>query len=325
MRVDKSKVKSILFITLSNLGDIILTTPVLEKLCVEFPARSIDVVTGPVGTEIFTAHPAVRDVIVYKKRAPLGSRMKHFLELRRKKYDLVVDLKNTLAPYLVGARFRPGIFSFPARGRHKKEEHLSKLFCLGVDAFSNNRFFVPASEEDRRSADRILPPEREKRTVVMNPGAKSHLKRWGAIKFAALADRLTEELDCSVFICGNEDDKETVTEVMSRIKGKANDLCCKTSLGVLSEIMRRSALVVTNDSAPLHLASAVNVPTVAIFGPSNEVKYGPLADKNKVIKPDVSCRPCEKALCAIGPAEGCIDRVTAGEVFDAIKELLEEQ
>jgi ADP-heptose:LPS heptosyltransferase len=162
------------------------------------------------------------------------------------------------------------------------------------------------------------------RVVVINPGAKSHLKRWGALKFAALADRLTAELGCTVFVCGNEDDREVVGKVMSQVKGKARDLCCKTSVGVLSEIMRKCSLVVTNDSAPLHLASAVNAPTVAIFGPSSEVKYGPLSDKSRVIKPDVPCRPCEKALCAIGPDEGCIGRVTVEEVFAAAKELLGE-
>ena len=319
--MDKGKVKKILLMTLSNLGDIVLTTPVLEKLCDEFPESSIDVVTSPTGMEFFKAHPALRNVIVYKKGWSLSERMKHFLRLKREKYDLVVDLKNTFVPYLLGVRFWAPIFNAPGDKNHKRQEHLAKLYSLGVDAFSNNRFFVPISEGDKRAADEILALKNNK-TVVINPGAKSHLKRWGASKFAALTDKLANELGCRVLVCGNEDDREVVEEVMSLVESEAHDLCCKTSVGVLSEIMRRAALVVTNDSAPLHLASAVNTPTVAIFGPSNELKYGPLADNNKVVKPDVSCRPCEKALCAIGPDEGCIGQVTVEEVFEAAEELL---
>jgi ADP-heptose:LPS heptosyltransferase len=133
---------------------------------------------------------------------------------------------------------------------------------------------------------------------------------------------LAEELDCLVLICGNEDDRDVVKQVVSFAEKEHVDLCCKTSIGVLSELMRRSDIVITNDSAPLHMASAVNAPTIAIFGPSDESKYGPLSEKSRVLKPDIPCRPCGKALCAIGPDEGCIGRVNVDEVFEAAKELL---
>lgn len=324
MKIDKNKIKSILFITLSNLGDVILTTPVLEKLCDEFPGASIDVVTSPVGREIFSFHPRTKDIIVYEKHGSLKKRLEHFFKLRRKKYDLVVDLKNTLVPYLLGARFKTRL-SFTKRGRHKMEEHLTKLSSLGIDAFSNNKFFAPITNLDRNLADQLQSSLGEgAKMVVISPGAKSHLKRWDATKFALLADRLAEELGCRALVCGNEDDRQTVDRMMALIKKDARNLCCKTSVGALSEIMKRSALVITNDSAPLHMASATDAPTVAIFGPSDEVKYGPLAEKRKIVKPDVPCRPCGKALCAIGPDKGCIDKITVEQVFDAAKELLEE-
>ncbi|MGB3113824.1 MAG: glycosyltransferase family 9 protein, partial [Candidatus Omnitrophota bacterium] len=322
MKPDKNNVKSILFITLSNLGDILLTTPVLEKLCDEFPGASVDIITGSPGRDIFAAHPKVREVKVHKKRSSLADRLKNILEIRRKKYDMVVDLKNSLIPYLSGARFRTGIFDLSNRRRHKSKEHLAKLAGLGIEPFSRIRFFLPVLDEDRRFADQVLSSGRKKKTVTLNPGAKSHLKRWDSGKFAALADRLVSELDCDVLVCGNEDDRETVRKVVSSVKSKVQDLCCRTTLGSLFEIMRRCDLVITNDSAPLHMASMANVATVAIFGPSDEERYGPLSEKSKVIKPLLSCRPCGKALCSIGPDEGCISRITVEEVFKAAKELL---
>ncbi|MFH1552773.1 MAG: glycosyltransferase family 9 protein [Candidatus Omnitrophota bacterium] len=327
MKIQKEEIRSILFITLSNLGDIILTTPVLEKLCDEFPEARVDVITGAPGEEVFRHHGAVREVVVRGKRRGLKKRMRETLDLRRKKYDLVVDLKNSLIPYLVGARFHSRLFMFPVNKRgkntgHKRAEHLSKLASLGIDPFLNIRFFIPVTDEDKSYVSGIMDSEAEGRAVVINPGAKSHLKRWDVVKYARLADRLTAELGCRVFLTGNEDDMEIVRQVTSRMTADFTDLCCKTSIGALSELMRRTDLVITNDSAPLHVASAADVPTIAIFGPSDEKEYGPLAKKSVVIKPEVPCRPCGRALCATGPDEGCISWVTVDEVFDAAKKIL---
>jgi len=328
MKLDKKEVKSILFITLTNLGDIILTTPVLERLCDEFPGARVDVITGPAGKEIFLTHPAVRELIVYKKGASLKDKMSQFFYLCSKGHDLVIDMKRSLAPYFIGSKVCVGALSFikPTHRKavmHKREEHLSVLKTLGIDPFVNNRFFLPVSNYDKTFIDGFMGWIGEEKNVVINPGAKSHLKRWDAGKFATLADRLISELGCKIFITGNERDAEIVNVMLSNMKNKAFDLCGKTSIGSLAELMRRSSLVITGDSAPLHVASGVNAPTIAIFGPSNEKKYGPLSDRNKVIKPDVPCRPCEKALCRVGPTEGCLSKISVEEVFKAAKEMLE--
>ncbi|MEA3490107.1 MAG: glycosyltransferase family 9 protein [Candidatus Omnitrophota bacterium] len=320
--IDKNKVKNILFITLSNLGDIILTTPVLESLCDEFPEAAVDVITGAPGAEIFEAHPSVREVTVCGKRRSIGERLREIMDLRRKKYDLVIDLKNSLVPYLVGARSHSRL-SLPGGGaRHKKDEHLAKLSVLRPRAFGGARFYIPVTDEDREYAGGITGPEKTKNTVMISPGAKSHLKRWSALKYAELADRLISELGCRVLLIGNEDDAVVIRKVSSFMERSAEDLCCRTSLGALFELMRRSSLVITNDSAPLHVASAAGVPTIAIFGPSDDRKYGPLAERSVVLKPEVSCRPCERALCSTGPVEGCISRVEVKEVFRAARKIL---
>lgn len=321
---EKSEIKTILFLTLSNLGDIILTTPVLEKLHDEFPEAKVDVVTGPPGEAIFKAHPAVRSVVVRKRRQKILERVREVFSFRRKKYDMVVDLKNTLIPYFAGAKYHTTLSTRGKGNFHKKDEHLSKLEVFGVDPFSNNRFFMPVEDSEKYRVEGILKTcDGIEKVIVMNPGAKSHLKRWDVRKYAELSDRLVYELGCKVFLTGNADDEEVVVKFNLLAKNAPINICSKTTIGELSELMRRVDLVITNDSAPLHVASAVNAPTVAIFGPSNEKKYGPLSDKNIVIKPGVSCRPCEKALCSTGPSEGCIVDIKVGEVFAAAKELLE--
>jgi ADP-heptose:LPS heptosyltransferase len=326
-KIDKDHIKSILLISLSNLGDIILTTPVLQKLTGEFPKASIDVICGAPGEDIFSKHSAVREVIVTKKHRSLTSRMRDIRDLRKKHYDIVVDLKLTLMPLLLGSSFSAGGFSQAMCGRdktviqHKREEHLSRILGLGVD-IANPDFFVPVTIYDCRHIDEILKGSGDKNIVVLNPGSKSHLKRWDAAKYAELSDKLVRDLGCQILIAGDKDDRKVVDLLLSRAKEPVKDICGKTSIGELMELMRRVSLVVTNDSAPLHMASAVNAPTIAIFGPSDDQKYGPLSERSKVVKPEVPCRPCEMALCAAGPEAGCISRVTVEEVFLAAKEML---
>ncbi|MFH1878856.1 MAG: glycosyltransferase family 9 protein [Candidatus Omnitrophota bacterium] len=316
-------IKTILLITLNNLGDIILTTPVLERLSSLFPEARIDVITGEPGKAVFSGHHAVREVNTHR-RGNLRRRVEQIIMLRKMKYDVVVDLKNSLLPYLAGAKYHSGLFRPRYSGpRHKVFEHLSKLSFIDKNAaYGEPVFFIPVTEEDRRFAGGITSDKRGK-IVIINPGAKSHLKRWPAVKYAALADRLISELKCEVIITGNEDDKDTVKECLSRIKGKVEDLSCKTTLGALYQLMKTADLVITNDSAPLHVAGAAGTPVIALFGPTDEKKYGPLSRKSAVIKPPVPCRPCGKALCGKGPAEGCIAGIESGEVLEEAKRLLQ--
>ncbi|MBD3425770.1 MAG: hypothetical protein GF409_00905 [Candidatus Omnitrophica bacterium] len=322
MMVNKNEIRSMLFITLSNLGDIILTTPVLERLHDEFPSAEVDVITGAPGRDIFEKHPAVRQVTVQQKHRDLGERLRQVGRIRSKRYDIVVDLKNSLIPLLAGAKYHS--FFSGGSGRaplHKRDEHLWKLSVLGIDPFLDNRFFLPVTDSERQYVDSLIDPD-WKRVVVISPGAKSHLKRWDARKYARLADRIISDLMCRVLITGNEDDTETVTDVVSHATTSVKDLCGKTSIGALAELMRRSDLVISNDSAPLHIASAVNAATIAIFGPSDERRYGPLSDKSRVIKPEVPCRPCEAALCRRGAEAGCITDISVDKVLEEVKKLL---
>lgn len=323
----KDNVRSILFITLSNLGDIILTTPVLDSLCRNFPGAFIDVVTGAPGEQIFRTHPAVRNISVRGKRLGLKGRLDEISLWRKNRYDLLVDLKNSLVPYLTGSRMHTVLSFREPAAAHKKDIHLSKLRAVGIRDTSHARFFLPVTPKEEEFARGVLagaldPVSPPAKTIIINPGAKSHLKRWPARKYAALADRLISELRCTVIITGNEDDREVVKNTVGNMVRRAVDLCGKTSLGALFELARRADLVITNDSAPLHVASAASTPTIALFGPSDERKYGPLAPGSAVISPKVHCRPCGKALCASGPEEGCLPSIDVEEVFRMAKELL---
>jgi len=321
--VKRADIRKILFITLSNLGDIILTTPVLERLVSEYPGARIDVITGAPGIDIFSKHPAVAGVSVHSRKMSLADRLKQVAGLRKEHYDVVVDLKNSLLPYAVGAKKRTSLFSGKrSPDVHKRDEHLLKLADLGIkDPLERPRFFLPVSPEDGSYVEDLLGREWT-RIVIVNAGAKSHLKRWDPGKFAALSDLLVSELKCRIVLTGADEDAEVTGKVASSVTTPIKDLCSKTTLGGLAALMARADLVITNDSAPLHVASAMNTPTLAIFGPTDEKKYGPLAERHKVVKPATPCRPCEKALCDKGRDEGCISDIGVDTVYAMAKQML---
>ncbi len=313
-------IKTILLISLSNLGDIVLTTPVLQKLYQVYPEARIDVITGAPGKEIFILHPRVRDVYVTQDHRKPKRRIKQVFDLRKRKYDLVVDLKKTFLPFFLGVKssYKSGI---KPPSKHKRDEHLSRLSTLDVDPFADAKFFLPVKVTDVELADKIITESGVSKFAIVNPGAKSHLKRWPSAKYAQLCDRIFGELGLRCFIVGAGEDREIINEVISKCVTNPIDVCNKTTVGALAHLMKKAEVVITNDSAPLHIASAVNAPTVAIFAPTDEEKYGPLADKRKVLTPSLECRPCEQALCSVGPDEGCIVQVEVEDVFLACKEI----
>jgi len=327
MKIDREKVKSILFITLNNLGDIVLTTPVFLALQKNFPAAVIDVVTGDAGREIFVSDARVRRVDIHRRRLSVIERLFAARELKKRRYDLVIDLKNSLMPNIIGARYHRSLISLAMefirrKSRcHKKEEHLAHLTDLGISVPACSDFYIPETEEDEKYVSEII--RAGEKSVIINPGSKSHLKRWPAVKFAELADRLSLEFGHKIFLIGNELDKEVVARVKEHMKAPFTDLCCRTSIARLFSIMRRSSLIVTGDSAPLHIASAAGLPAVAIFASTDEVKYGPLSIGSRVVKADVSCRPCNSANCALGYEDGCIANIETDKVFLAAKRVLE--
>ena len=334
MRIDKSRIRRILFVSLSNLGDIILTTPVFSELVNNFPGAEIDVITGDPGEEIFSLHPSVKNIMRHGEHRTFSRRISRVLDLRKIGYDMVVDLKSSMLPYFIGASYRNSpirsmmnkCFAGKRPVLHKVQEHLYKLKAIDGALSRGAVFFMPfAPGDEDKAADLMARGKGRLRKVIINPGAKSHLKRWPAEKFAKLSEMLINECECDIFITGTADDYDTRDIFMDTVTEPVLDICGETSLGTLAVIMKRADLVITNDSAPLHLASSVNAPTVAIFGPTDERKYGPLSEKKRVVKPEKKCRPCEKALCAIGPDEGCITEVSVEAVYRAAKELLAEE
>jgi len=327
MKIDRNAVKRILLITLSNLGDAILTTPVLDALYKRFPDARIDILMNPVFEDLFAHDNRVAKIFFYEKHAVSFEKYRLLKKLYNIRYDLVVDLKNTMIPLFLMPRYRTSLIRIKHEAIHKKEEHLSLIRQLGIET-QGAKLGIMTNEEDADNARKILNGfVNPGKYIVMNPGAKSHVKRWPAANFAALSDRIVKELGYDVVVIGKdsgrknpESDRVVVDNFLKLTKENVLDIVGKTNTRELFLIIGRARCIITNDSAPLHIASATGTPTVALFGPTDDRKYGPLANRSVVIRRPMPCAPCETAKCS--RQYECLRDITVKDAFDAVKKIV---
>jgi len=322
MRIDRSKIKKILMITLSNIGDVVLTLPVLGVLKREFPEADITVMVGPNAEELFKADPSVSEIMVYNKHIPFPKKVELAFEMRRRGFDMVIDLRNSLFPLLIGPKYSTPLFRRAASHIHRKEKHLRALSAIGIPT-DNAPFSIAIDRDDKLHCNSvlneigILPDDN---MVAMAAGARSHIKQWTRTSFVRLADRLTKEAGLKILLIGDEIDSTVNEEIAGVGLKEVYDLSGRTNLRELAYLLSLCKLLITNDSAPMHIASAMSLPTVAIFGPTDHKKYAPLAANSIVIRKKLNCAPCEKAACRFDLE--CMKEVSAEEVFKAVKEIL---
>jgi ADP-heptose:LPS heptosyltransferase len=244
------------------------------------------------------------------------------LKLKKLKYDIVADLRNTVLPILLAPKFRTNpVQAFPKSITHKKQRHLYRLRALGIDNLSEDSYIYVGPEDDAYIDGIIKQGDIRDPIVVINPGAKNHIKRWTVEGFAQLADRLSSESKASIIFAGSGQDSDTVNDITRRMKTKFLDLTNKTNIRQLAALFKRARLVVANDSAPLHLGCAMKTRVLAIFGPTDPKKYGPTGEFDAVISKKLHCSPCESADCQYH--HECMKLITADEVYDAAKIMVE--
>lgn len=322
-------INKILFVTLSNIGDVILTLPVIDCLRGNFPRSEITVVVGPRPKEIFENAPNVSKLIVYDKHSKLCDKIKLFQELSKEKFDLVVDLRNSFFGAFLPARYRTSPFlNIPAGLKNMKERHLFRLKKLPLKiketVYKHRSIDIP--DKDKAYIDQVLKEHNIRegdKIIIISSGARSHIKRWEREKFAELIPLLINEFQAKIIFVGDKDDIHTNEYIFEhgKVHPSGVNLTAKTTLAQLSYLLRKAALVITNDSAVLHLASYLDRPVLAIFGPTNELKYGPWSRNKTVVKKDIFCRPCEKAQCRYGDLK-CMRLIKVEDVVTAVKKLL---
>lgn len=309
----------ILVIGLSNLGDALLTWPALSALRAAYPDAEIDVLASRRTQELFAGDPHFGRVWVWEKKAPIWKQMALMTRLASEGYRLTVDFRNSLIPlFLVGAQRAPIFRRRAPEGEHRTVTHLKLLSSLGIPP-AGDPARLAFGEEEQLKANVWVQAGRS--LVLMVPGARSHLKRWRAQGFAEVADRLVQRHDAQVILLGEESERPISEEVKRSMCQPVTNLTGHTTIREMAALLARAKLLVTNDSASLHAAEVMGVPTVAVFGPTDERKYGPRHPRSAVVRRTLVCAPCERALCPYG--HECMRWLEPAEVYSAAAGILE--
>ncbi|MBM3253369.1 MAG: glycosyltransferase family 9 protein [Candidatus Omnitrophica bacterium] len=318
------QIKKILLITLSNIGDVVLTTPVVDILRKNFSDASFHLMIGPNATGVFSRDKRIDKIIIYDKHIRFKEKITLFFSLKGTGYDLVVDLRNTLFPLFL----RPKFYTSPFKNAPKeilsmRERHLWKLKTIGINTDGAELSIV----YDERDLDHIkllfknYGIDYKQRYICVSCGAKSHIKRWPKDRFSELAKRLINELGYTIILTGDREDKPITSEIVANSKERIFDFAGLTTITELAALLKNSSLLITNDSATLHIASSTDIPVLAIFGPTDPLKYGPNSKKSIVIRKPLKCSPCEVALCRFN--HECMELISVDEVFQEAKILLQ--
>jgi len=330
-----------LIVQTSFLGDMVLTTPLIAYLADRGP---VDVVCTPAAAALLANNPHVRETIAYDKRnADRGVRgfLKLTARLRGGHYDAAYHAQGSVRSgaltLAAGIRDRVGFASSAGHRFYttrvaplENVHHAARLLSLGTrdplrempPAMVRPQLFPGGAE--REAVDALLGAGVGRdRLFALAPGSVWATKRWPY--YADVARLLRKE--GTIVVIGGSGDAALADEIMDALGGDAINATGKLSLLASAELIGRAALLVTNDSAPQHLASAMNTPTIAVFGPTvPEFGFGPLAERTAIAGvTTLACRPCDKhgpQRCPLGHWR-CMREITADDVARLAHAVLE--
>jgi lipopolysaccharide heptosyltransferase I len=347
-------IKRILIIRLSAVGDVVRTLPSLGVLKKNFPVAKLVWLVEEKSSDLLLGQPELNEVIVFPRaawgkslaRGKWWSFAKEFLgfikKLRRDRFDLVVDfhgiLKSGLLSVLTGAEVRVGFekgfckemnhffnnwrVSLPSDRMSRFERNRRLLEGIGLDT-ADSSFRLSVSSKDSEYITGFLKKHdllARYPLVALHPGTseKTLYKRWFPESYASLADRLVKELGASVILTWGPGERETAKQVHSLMKSPCVILC-RTSLKQLAGIYQHCHLYVGGDTGPMHIASLMGVPVVAIYGPTDPVINAPYEGTPFVqVRKDLPCSPCRDRDCQ---RLDCLKAVRNEEVLKAAKDL----
>ena len=316
---------NILLIKPGAVGDLLQLSPVLRALKKTFPASSIFLIVGTeASASLFRHDPNVHEIIVYDRyRTPFLPLWKRLHGLQ---FDLVLNFQrsNLRSWFLASAAFPRRILVYrKARGRnvHAVENYLETLAPLGIGT-ADRELRMYLAEEDRAYARNILRSLGPDQTpvIAINPGATHAVNRWPTEHFAALADRIDTELGARVIIVGGPDDRPIADEIVARSAARPPSLAGATSLLQLGAVLEQCAAMVSGDTGPMHMATAVGTPVVALFGAADPDRTGPVGLGHRVIQArTVACVPCRSRTCSNPAYLDCMEKISEDDVIRALK------
>lgn len=318
----QTKFKNILVISLSNIGDVILTLPVIDALKHDFPQARLSVVVGPKAAMIFEGNTHIHQVHVLHKRQGFKSWMRWVGTLRAQGFDCVVDLRHTLLPFVLGARHRTSLWRKRQKDQHMRQQHLQCLASVypieNLSTTEHHLCGLVSAGPEQDVVHKLLQAQGliDDRIVVMAPGSADERKQWPPAHFAVLADALSEMAHVKIVLIGGHEDRQVAEAIQVKVQHPLVNAVGALTLRQSAVVLRKASLAIGNDSAAMHMASYLNRPVITIFGPTNPVLYGPWSSSSRYFRRQQDCQACCQKNDAL--PHTCMQAVTPQEVLHAI-------
>ena len=351
--VDLQSVRRVLVTKLRHHGDVLLASPVFSVLKTHAPHLEVDALVYADTASMLSGNPAVSRVFgidrawktlgwMDRARAEAGV----LQQLRSRDYDLLIHLtehpRGAWLARLLGPRYRVAaayprarrwwkagfshLYPLPSNGRrHVVEQNLDALRRIGLQPGEQERglSFVPGEEAENEVQAMLgelgLAPGGY---IHLHPASRWQFKCWSADKTAGLIDKLHAQGERLVVSAAPDTNElELVRRIGALVATPFADVSGKLTLKQLGALTRKAKLFIGVDSAPMHIASAMQTPVVALFGPSGEFNWGPWQVPHRVIASDHSCRPCGNDGCGGGKLSECLTTLPVSAVLQAVQAL----
>jgi len=343
--VDREAIKRVLVRGPNWLGDAVMCEPALRGLRSLFPDAQIVLLVKPAVADLFAGHPALTRVLTYDtkgRHAGLSGKWVLVGQLRRQGFDLAVLFQNAFeAAFLTFLAGVPRRYGYATDGRslllsdpvatqdhrtlvHQVRYYWDLLKPLGLTGDPSAPELVVFSEEEQVMAGRFAQGGLTATDVIvgMNPGSTyGGAKRWLPERFAEVTERLcrtireSRDQQVSVVIFGAKGEERLGQEIAAHLSSRSLVLSGATTIRELMAAVKRCAMLLTNDTGPMHIASAFQVPVVAIFGPTDWRTTSPFGSAHTIVRQPVDCAPCLLRECPID--HRCMTRVSVDQVYEA--------
>jgi len=327
------------------IGDAVMTTPAIRAIRKYFPNAHISLLAKPWVAPVFENSEHVDRLLVYdgeRRHKGFIGKVRLARDLKPYRFDAVILLQNAFEAafisFLSGIPLRIGyntdarqlLLTHPVsctneiKKKHQTEYYLNMLRGIGVEE-DNRDLYLKLNPGDRLRAESILSEQDLSpgdKIIGINPGATyGPAKQWPLDRYARLADRIQALTGSRVVIFGGPGDINLGRYISNKMQHRPVDLSGKTRLGEAMALIEKCDLFITNDSGLMHVAAALDVPLIAVFGSTNPVTTGPLSRNSRIVRAPLECSPCLRPECPKGHLN-CMDLISVESVSDVVKEMV---
>jgi heptosyltransferase-2 len=322
-----------------------MTTPAIRAIRKRFPNSYVSLLAKPWVMPVFENSEHIDRLLIYDDKGRhkgIFGKFRLARDLKKYHFEAAILLQNAfeaaLITFLARIPLRIGYntdvrqlllthavsCTNEIKKKHQTDYYLNIIRGLGMKE-DNRELYLRLNQKDRFRAEKRLLEQHlslDDKIVGINPGATyGPAKQWPLDRYAHLADKIQAFTGGRIIIFGGPNDRNLGGNISQRMQHRPIDLSGKTSLGEAMALIERCDLFITNDSGLMHVAAALNVPLIAVFGSTNSITTGPLSQNSKIVQVPLECSPCLRPECPKGHLN-CMDQISVEMVFSDVKDML---